>query len=187
MQNHIFRYQPLHRPHYRRSVAAWESGPFWRRSQGANCLRSPNPRNFSTIWMPIAGSGSRANRSALCSQRGTILFSFFCKKCRKIVDKPIAVCYNLFRRHGGVAHLGERLNGIQEVVGSIPIISTRKKSTTSVVLFCFIRQGRFWAYFAPLSGCVAGVCGDRRVGSGGLSSRVCAADSGHHRSRGGHQ
>ena len=25
---------------------------------------------------------------------------------------------------GGVAHLGERLNGIQKVVGSIPIIST---------------------------------------------------------------
>ena len=25
---------------------------------------------------------------------------------------------------GGVAHLGERLNGIQEVVGSIPIVST---------------------------------------------------------------
>ncbi len=27
---------------------------------------------------------------------------------------------------GGVAHLGERLNGIQEVVGSIPIISTTR-------------------------------------------------------------
>ena len=27
--------------------------------------------------------------------------------------------------HGGVAHLGERLNGIQEVRGSIPLISTR--------------------------------------------------------------
>ena len=26
--------------------------------------------------------------------------------------------------YGGVAHLGERLNGIQEVVGSIPIVST---------------------------------------------------------------
>ena len=26
--------------------------------------------------------------------------------------------------NGGVAHLGERLNGIQEVVGSIPIVST---------------------------------------------------------------
>ena len=30
---------------------------------------------------------------------------------------------------GGVAHLGERLNGIQEVVGSIPIISTKKDSS----------------------------------------------------------
>ena len=28
---------------------------------------------------------------------------------------------------GGVAHLGERLNGIQEVVGSIPIVSTKKR------------------------------------------------------------
>ena len=26
--------------------------------------------------------------------------------------------------YGGVAHLGERLNGIQEVRGSIPLIST---------------------------------------------------------------
>ena len=29
--------------------------------------------------------------------------------------------------HGAVAQLGERLNGIQEVVGSIPISSTRRK------------------------------------------------------------
>lgn len=28
------------------------------------------------------------------------------------------------RIYGGVAHLVERLNGIQEVVGSIPIVST---------------------------------------------------------------
>ena len=27
---------------------------------------------------------------------------------------------------GGIAQLGERLNGIQEVSGSIPLISTRK-------------------------------------------------------------
>ena len=32
--------------------------------------------------------------------------------------------YQCFERRGGVAHLGERLNGIQEVVGSIPIVST---------------------------------------------------------------
>ncbi len=58
----------------------------------------------------------------------------------------------LLKYLGGVAHLGERLNGIQEVVGSIPIISTRKKSTTSVVLFCFIRQGRFGLTLLPHSG-----------------------------------
>ena len=51
--------------------------------------------------------------------------------------------------------MGERLNGIQEVVGSIPIISTRKKSTTSVVLFCFVRQGRFGLTLLPHSGAVS--------------------------------
>ena len=40
----------------------------------------------------------------------------------------IFMCYNkegteLFS-HGGVAQLGARLNGIQKVVGSIPIVST---------------------------------------------------------------
>ena len=29
--------------------------------------------------------------------------------------------------HGGIAQLGERLNGIQEVSGSIPLISTRNR------------------------------------------------------------
>ena len=32
------------------------------------------------------------------------------------------------QQNGGVAHLGERLNGIQEVVGSIPIVSTKLKN-----------------------------------------------------------
>ena len=35
---------------------------------------------------------------------------------------------------GGVAHLGERLNGIQEVVGSIPIVSTKQKHRKAVVV-----------------------------------------------------
>ena len=29
------------------------------------------------------------------------------------------------KTHGGIAQLGERLNGIQEVSGSIPLISTK--------------------------------------------------------------
>lgn len=32
-------------------------------------------------------------------------------------------------KHGGIAQLGERLNGIQEVMGSIPTISTNKKTS----------------------------------------------------------
>ena len=31
---------------------------------------------------------------------------------------------NIHLAHGGIAQLGERLNGIQEVSGSIPLIST---------------------------------------------------------------
>ena len=45
------------------------------------------------------------------------------KKFKKHLQNPL--CYDNIHMHGGVAHLGERLNGIQEVVGSIPIISTR--------------------------------------------------------------
>ena len=45
---------------------------------------------------------------------------------------------------GGVAHLGERLNGIQEVVGSIPIVSTKKQRTglgkTSVKSSSFFKR-----------------------------------------------
>ena len=40
-------------------------------------------------------------------------------------------------KYGGIAQLGERLNGIQEVSGSIPLISTKTKSTSQDVLFCF--------------------------------------------------
>ena len=36
------------------------------------------------------------------------------------------------RKLGGVAHLGERLNGIQEVRGSIPLISTKEKERQNV-------------------------------------------------------
>ena len=34
-------------------------------------------------------------------------------------------------KYGGIAQLGERLNGIQEVSGSIPLISTKEASKSS--------------------------------------------------------
>ncbi len=55
----------------------------------------------------------------------------------------------LRRPYGGIAQLGERLNGIQEVSGSIPLISTIEALKTigfqGFLLFCgtFILLGTF--------------------------------------------
>ena len=58
---------------------------------------------------------------------------FCCKFFQKTVDKRPCGWYNYTRRQargqtsGGLAQLGERLHGMQEVTGSIPVISTRNK------------------------------------------------------------
>jgi hypothetical protein len=46
----------------------------------------------------------------------------------KNVDTEMPLCYKQVSLDGAVAQLGERLNGIQEVRGSIPRSSTIKKS-----------------------------------------------------------
>ena len=46
-------------------------------------------------------------------------------KMKKRLDICIKICENISCEvNGGVAHLGERYNGIVEVVGSSPIVST---------------------------------------------------------------
>ena len=40
--------------------------------------------------------------------------------------------------HGGIAQLGERLNGIQEVSGSIPLISTKSNKPQGQNLVAFV-------------------------------------------------
>ena len=47
-----------------------------------------------------------------------------------MLDKPLHAWYYI-KAIGGIAQLGERLNGIKEVSGSIPLISTK----TSEVLW----------------------------------------------------
>ncbi|CCO07490.1 hypothetical protein DESHY_110434 [Desulforamulus hydrothermalis Lam5 = DSM 18033] len=69
------------------------------------------------------------------------------KKVKKIkfilahLNKP---CYNNKRRdevanlkRGGIAQLGERLNGIQEVSGSIPLVSTTQKAPVIGAFCCY--------------------------------------------------
>ena len=48
---------------------------------------------------------------------------------------------NIHLAHGGIAQLGERLNGIQEVRGSIPLSSTIKKQKTPLGRFLFFNIG----------------------------------------------
>ena len=43
--------------------------------------------------------------------------------------------------HGGIAQLGERLNGIQEVSGSIPLISTTLETAQRCGFFIVRRIG----------------------------------------------
>ena len=48
--------------------------------------------------------------------------------------------------------MGERLNGIQEVVGSIPIISTRKKARRQSCFFVLSGRGHLGLTLLPHSG-----------------------------------
>ena len=56
----------------------------------------------------------------------------FCTNLKKAVDNSPFSWYNNIRRQGrhtssgGLAQLGERLHGMQEVSGSIPLFSTKK-------------------------------------------------------------
>ena len=64
----------------------------------------------------------------------------FFKKSKKMLDisAECAIIQKLSEqrtKYGGIAQLGERLNGIQEVSGSIPLISTN--SNRKVGLFSF--------------------------------------------------
>ena len=70
------------------------------------------------------------------SVTATFPVCFCCKTAEKTkipLDKsgPCAIIQKLSdsaTEFGGIAQLGERLNGIQEVSGSIPLISTTKSS-----------------------------------------------------------
>ena len=53
--------------------------------------------------------------------------------------------------YGGIAQLGERLNGIQEVSGSIPLISTKNPEIIRFQDFFFVRTA------TPPRRCMGGI------------------------------
>ena len=70
----------------------------------------------------------------------------FCTNLKKAVDNSPFGWYNNTRRqgrhtsYGGLAQLGERLHGMQEVSGSIPLFSTNQTlhSLCGVFLFALL-------------------------------------------------
>src|SRR5690606_37294958 len=59
---------------------------------------------------------------------------------------------SLDKQHGGIAQLGERLHGMQEVSGSIPLTSTSqmKKAVKAAAYACFICYNAQLALSGPL-------------------------------------
>ena len=63
---------------------------------------------------------------------------FFSKKSEKVLAQPSRFPYSTSSLQGGVAQLGERLTGSQEVRGSIPLVSTMKfKARAFALAFLF--------------------------------------------------
>ena len=56
---------------------------------------------------------------------------------REVLPAILANVPKRSTRFGGIAQLGERLTGSQEVSGSIPLISTKNKATSKDVAFVF--------------------------------------------------
>ena len=81
----------------------------------------PSERNkFKANWLGgLAQLGAQATGCAP-PQRRVKSKNWIAQKSSKIKG---------FWQHGGIAQLGERLNGIQEVSGSIPLISTKNNDS----------------------------------------------------------
>ena len=82
-------------------------------------------------------TGLEPERSAAAAhpRRGGESFS------KIVLASPSEFPYSTFS-HGGVAQLGERLTGSQEVSGSIPLISTTKNLEAAMVSRFFLVYGK---------------------------------------------
>ena len=83
--------------------------------------------------------------------------NFFAENPKKAVDNLPFGWYNYTRRqeydgktpaHGGLAQLGERLHGMQEVIGSIPLFSTNQEQNEHEVAIQMV--GNVFVLFCEL-------------------------------------
>ena len=84
----------------------------------------PKPENFISCFLThLEISGGIAQLGEQVTSKATRNRNAASKKLISRKSSKIKG----FRFHGGIAQLGERLNGIQEVSGSIPLISTNNR------------------------------------------------------------
>ena len=102
---------------------------------------------------------------AICPEAAPRREKIFFENLKKTVDKSCPIWYDLscaegnnikIQRQGtasgGIAQLGERLNGIQEVSGSIPLISTRtEKSLGTSASKAFSLENTSSSGFGPVA------------------------------------
>ena len=81
------------------------------------------------------------------------------EKCVNSVDRHFFIWYIEVSFFGGVAQLGERLTGSQEVNGSIPFISTKKAKDLREIVSPFFVQ---FAHCIPERDHPCGCCFSRR-------------------------
>ena len=65
------------------------------------------------------------------------MLPFILQKSLLTIKKILCIIF-LFIKYGGVAQLGERLTGSQEVMGSIPTVSTKESAGKSCRFFIFV-------------------------------------------------
>ena len=111
---------------------------FWPAAPGATC-RAPGRR---AACLPLPAGAPRGLFRASCvssAPRRSTHRKIFSKI---VLASPGEFPYSIFS-HGGVAQLGERLTGSQEVRGSIPLVSTRALNEAPTQVGAFFHIYRF--------------------------------------------
>ena len=115
-----------------------------RRAEGLRSLEAPR---IALVWAAAPGTTCRASERKAAGYVGhrVPIRSRASSTRRKLFSKIVLASPSEFpystSSHGGVAQLGERLTGSQEVRGSIPLVSTRALNEAPTQVGAFFHIG----------------------------------------------
>ena len=128
-----------------RPLGGWRTAPRMRETAVRGIRDVPRaPERVAAATPPPAGRAPRAG-SVFAGPSLTNPFRIPAPAARKIFSKIVLASPSEFpystSSHGGVAQLGERLTGSQEVRGSIPLVSTRALNEAPTQVGAFFHIG----------------------------------------------